>query len=457
MSEGKSFADKAVDVLLRSLRTVFNERVVSAAERLILQARESFAGQEVILEPSLQYVSDRNINVKTTLPWLLSNSEKAKIDFSSIDFASQNNLGVGTAESEDVDIEAMIDATKRALSFLQKQVRFQSANVISVARTKRDEINRARQERATEKVRVREENLLTKSLEEAEKKRVDSSVRPVEKIQESQISNTNQPVEFERDLPAEPQTIEVSQSFETPLEIEPPMEAKPVKPPKQPKPPKASRPPRVKREFKFPKPSVKSIRIALGALSITGIAVAVFLVIDRQNSSSDGVPQSETSTTVSSTSDASTQDQDLLGDGSYDVGTITSDDFNRLSSSEKIAYATFFHTPDLSESEILLVLAGLEKQFRSCLGRGEARPTNCPIVEDRINVRSIKWKWIQSVRPQFVQRDDGRIYAEVEYAAANSGLYRKGNKNVKFNDFDAGNKVALISILNGKVSVTWNP
>ena len=126
MAEAKSFADKAVELLLRSLRTIFNERVVLAVEKLIVQTRENFIGQEEPLEPTLISTSDRKINTKSTLPWMLSNEEKAKMDFTSIDFASQNALGVGSAESEEVDIEAMVNASKKALNFLQKQAQANS-------------------------------------------------------------------------------------------------------------------------------------------------------------------------------------------------------------------------------------------------------------------------------------------------------------------------------------------
>jgi hypothetical protein len=131
MAEAKSFADKAVDLLLRSLRTVFNERVVQAVEKLIVQTRESFIGQEEPLEPTLISTSDRKINTKSTLPWMLRNEEKAKLDFTSIDFTSKNTVGVGSAETEDVDIEAMVNASKKALNFLKKQVRVQSTNLNS--------------------------------------------------------------------------------------------------------------------------------------------------------------------------------------------------------------------------------------------------------------------------------------------------------------------------------------
>lgn len=454
MSEAKSFADKAVELLLRSLRTVFNERVVQAAERLIVQTRENLTGEEVLLEPTLVFKNDRKINTKSTLPWMLSNEEKAKMDFSSTDFASQNTLGVGSADSEDVDIEAMMDASKKALNFLQKQIRLQSTNINSFAKTKKDELEQVRKERAIEKDRLREEALLAKSLEEAAKKSVEIPVVMVESIKEPEIIIPEKPVEIAKQIPIVSEVIQAPRSVEAQFANEPSKQAKPVKPAKEPKPPK---PPRVKRKFHFPKPTLKFTGAALGALLVVGIAATVFLVIDRQNSSSEDMPLSETSTPTPSESSATVVDEDLLGSGSYDVSSITSDDFNNFSNLEKIAFATFFYTPNLSEDEILEVLAALEKQFRSCLGRGEVRPTNCPIVEDRPNIRSIKWRWIQSVRPQFLQQDDGRIYVEVEYAATNSGLYQKGNRSVKFTDFDAGNKVALISLSNGKVSITWNP
>ena len=457
MSEAKSFADKAVELLLRSLRTVFNERVVQAVERLIVQTRENLTGEEVLLEPKLVFKSDRKINTKSTLPWMLSNEEKAKMNFSSIDFASQNTLGVGSAESEDVDIEAMVDASKKALNFLQKQIRVQSTKINSFAKTKKGELEQVRRERAIEKNRLREEALLAKSLEEETKKSAEIPVVMVESIKEPEIIIPEKPVEIAKQIPIEPEVIQAPRSVEAPLANEPSKQAKPAKPAKEPKPPKPPKPPRVKREFNFPKPTLKFTSAVLGALLVVGIAATVFLVIDRQNSSSEDMPLSETSTPTPSESSATVVDEDLLGSGSYDVDSITSDDFNNLSNLEKIAFATFFYTPDLSEDEILQVLAALEKQFRSCLGRGEARPTNCPIVEDRPNIRSIKWRWTQSVRPQFLRQDDGRIYVEVEYAATNSGLYQKGNRSVKFTDFDGGNKVALISLSNGKVSITWNP
>ena len=133
MAEAKSFADKAVELLLRSLRTVFNERVVLAVEKLIVETRENFIGEEAPVESHVILTSDRKINTKSTLPWMLSNEEKAKMDFTSIDFASQNALGVGSAESEDVDIEGMINASKQALNFLQKQARVQGTNLNSFA------------------------------------------------------------------------------------------------------------------------------------------------------------------------------------------------------------------------------------------------------------------------------------------------------------------------------------
>jgi len=37
------------------------------------------------------------------------------------------------------------------------------------------------------------------------------------------------------------------------------------------------------------------------------------------------------------------------------------------------------------------------------------------------------------------------------------GRYRKENRSVKFTDFDGGNKIALISVSNESVSITWNP
>ena len=229
MAEDNSFADKAVELLLRSLRTIFNERVVLAVEKLIVQTRESFVGQEELLEPTAIVASDREINTSSTLPWMLSNEEKAKMDFTSIDFASQNSLGVGSAESEDVDIEAMINKSKTALNFLREQVRVQSTNLNSFAKAKKDELEQERKERAIEKDRLREEALLAKSLEEAAKKSEEIPVELVESVEEPEIIIPEKPIEIAIEVPIEPEVIQVAPSSEVALTNEPP---KPPKPPK---------------------------------------------------------------------------------------------------------------------------------------------------------------------------------------------------------------------------------
>ena len=264
MAEAKSFADKAVELLLRSLRTVFNERVVLAVEKLIVQTRESFIGQEVPLEQPVILTSDRKINTKSTLPWMLSNEEKAKMDFTSIDFASQNTLGVGSAETEDVDIEAMVNASKKALNFLQKQARVQSTNLNSFAKTKKDEIEQVRKERAIEKERLREEALLAKSLEEPE------------------IIIPEKPVEIAIEVPIEPEVIQVPPASEVQLASEPSQQTKPaesprvVKPPKPPKPPKNSKPPRVKRHY-----SAAEKRKARRLVVVAVIATALLILLPQ--------------------------------------------------------------------------------------------------------------------------------------------------------------------------------
>jgi hypothetical protein len=246
MAEAKSFADKAVDLLLRSLRTVFNERVVLAVEKLIVQTRENFIGQDVLLEPTVIFTGDRKINTKSTLPWMLSNEEKAKMGFASIDFASQNALGVGSAESEEVDIEAMINATKKALNFLQKQVRVQSASLNSFAKTKKGELEQVRKERAIEKERLREEALLAKSLEEAAKKSAEIPVELVDSIEVSEIIIPEKLVEIAKEVPTEPEISQVPPSIEAQFADEPSKQAKPAKPQRVVEPPK---PPKVKRTF----------------------------------------------------------------------------------------------------------------------------------------------------------------------------------------------------------------
>jgi len=249
MAEAKSFADKAVELLLRSLRTVFNERVVLAVEKLIVQTRENFIGQQVPLEQPVIFTSDRKINTKSTLPWMLSNEEKTKVDFTSIDFASQNALGVSSAESEDVDIEAMINASKKAVNFLQKQVRVQSTNLNSFAKTKKDELEQVRKEKAIEKDRLREEALLAKSLEDAAKKSTEIPVELVESIEEPEIIISEKPVEIAIEVSIESEVIKVPPSSEVQLANEPSKQAKPAKSPRVVETPKPPKPPKVKRSY----------------------------------------------------------------------------------------------------------------------------------------------------------------------------------------------------------------
>lgn len=281
MAEAKSFPDKAVELLLRSLRTVFNERVVLAVEKLIVQTRENFKGQDGPLEPPVIFTSDRMINTKSTLPWMLSNEEKTKMDFTSTDFASQNTLGVGSAESEDVDIEAMINASKKALNFLEKQVRVQSASLNSFAKTKKGEVEQVRKERAIEKDRLREEALLAQSLEVPE------------------IIIPEKPVEIAIEVPTEPEVIQVPPSSEVQLANEPSNKAKPAKlprvvePPKAPKPPKNPKPTKVKRSY-----SAAEKRKARRLVVVAVIATA-FLVLLPQIKSGFSSDKSSNSSKLS--------------------------------------------------------------------------------------------------------------------------------------------------------------
>jgi hypothetical protein len=270
MAEAKSFGDKAVELLLRSLRTVFNERVVQAVEKLIVETRENFIGEEAPVESPAISTSDRKINTKSTLPWMLSHEEKTKVDFTSIDFASQNALGVGSAETEDVDIEAMKVASKKALNFLEKQVRVQSASLNSFAKTKKGELEQVRKERAIEKDKLREQTLLAKSLEEAAKKNAEIPVELVESIEEPEVIIPEKSVEIAIEVPIVPELSQVPPSSEVQLANELSKQAKPdVSPPviETPKPPK---PPKVKRTY-----SVRKKRKAGQLVVVVVIATVV--------------------------------------------------------------------------------------------------------------------------------------------------------------------------------------
>ncbi len=275
MAEAKSFADKAVDLLLRSLRTVFNERVVQAVETLIEQTRENLIGQEEPLEPTLISTSDREIKTKSTLPWMLSNEEKTKMDFTSIDFASQNTLGVGSAESEEVDIEAMVNASKQALNFLQKQARVQGANLNSFAKTKKDELEQVRKEKAIEKDRLREEALLAKSLEEPE------------------IIILQKPVEIALEVPTEPEVIQVPPSSEVQPASEPSNKAKAAKLPRVVEPPKPPKPPKVKRTYSAAK------KRKAGQLVVVAVIATALLVLLPQIKSGFSSDKSSNSSKLS--------------------------------------------------------------------------------------------------------------------------------------------------------------
>lgn len=306
MAEAKSFADKAVELLLRSLRTVFNERVVLAVETLIVQTRESFIGQEELLESKAIFKSDRKINTSSTLPWMLSNEEKAKIDFSSVDFASQNSSGVGSAESEEVDIEAMINASKKALNFLRKQVRVQSTNLNSFAKTKKGELEQVRKERAIEKDRLHEEAALAKSLEEAAKKNVKIPVELVESIEEPEIIIPERPVEIAIEVPIEPEVIIPEKPVEIAIEV--PIEPEVIQMPPSSKvrlankPPKLPKPPKVKLPY-----SAGAKRKAVQLVVAVVIATVVFALLPQIKSGFSAGKDSISSTQEATPTPSTTQ------------------------------------------------------------------------------------------------------------------------------------------------------
>ena len=366
MAEAKSFADKAVELLLRSLRTVFNERVVLAVEKLIVQTRENLIGQEVPPEPTLISTSDRKINSKSTLPWMLSNEEKAKMDFTSIDFASQNTLGVGSAETEDVDIEAMVNASKKALNFLQKQARVQSTNLNSFAKTKKDELEQVRKERAIEKERLREEALLAKSLEEPE------------------IIIPEKPVEIAIEVPIEPEVIQVPPASEVQLASEPSQQAKPaesprvVEPPKPPKPPKNSKPPRVKRHY-----SAAEKRKAGQLVVVAVIATAVLVLLPQIKSvfSSDKSLNSTKSTEEATPTPTTTQVETTSP-------TPTPTPIKTLSTSPTPTKTKAVNNGLITDGARSAVIASLEK----CALSTVYSPPGCPFEETAfIHGTSMYW------------------------------------------------------------------
>ena len=364
MADAKFFADKAVELLLRSLRTVFNERVVLAVEKLIVQTRESFIGQEVPPEPTLISTSDRKINTKSTLPWMLSNEEKAKMDFTSIDFASQKSLGVGSAESEEVDIEAMVNASKKALNFLQKQARVQGTNLNSFAKTKKDELEQVRKERAIEKERLREEALLVKSLEEPE------------------IIIPEKPIDIAIDVPIEPEVSQVPPASEVQLASEPSQQAKPaesprvVEPPKPPKPPKNSKPPRVKRHY-----SAAEKRKAGQLVVVAVIATALLVLLPQIKSvfSSDKSLNSTKSTKEATPTPTTTQ---------IETSSPTPTPIKTPSASPMPTKTKAVNSGLITDSARSAVIASLEK----CALSTVYSPPGCPFEETAfIHGTSMDW------------------------------------------------------------------
>ena len=361
MAEAKSFADKAVDLLLRSLRTVFNERVVQAVETLIVQTRENFIGQEEPLEPTLSSRSDKEINTKSTLPWMLSNKEKAKLDFNSIDFVSQNALGVGSAESEDVDIEAMVNASKKALNFLKKQVRVQSTNLNSLAKTKKDELKQVRKERAIEKDRLREEALLAKSLEVPE------------------IIIPQKPVEIAIEVPKEPEVMQVPHSSEIQLANEPSNKAKPAKSPrvvKQPKPPKPPKPLKVKRTY-----SAAKKRKARQLVVVAVIATALVALLPQIKS---GFSSDKSSNSSKLSKEATPTPTTTQAESSSPTPTLT----KAPSASPTPTRTKAVNSGLITDSARSAVIASLEK----CAQSTEYSPPRCPFEETAfIHGTSMYW------------------------------------------------------------------
>ena len=367
MAEAKSFADKAVDLLLRSLRTVFNERVVQAVETLIEQTRENLIGQEEPLEPTLISTSDRKINTKSTLPWMLSNEEKAKMDFTSIDFASQNTVGVGSAETEDVDIETMVNASKQALNFLQKQARVQGANLNSFAKTKKDELEQVRKEKAIEKDRLREETLLAKSLEVPE------------------IIIPQKPVEIALEVPTEPEVIQVSPSSEIQLANEPSNKAKPAKSPrvvKQPKQPKQPKPPKPPKPLKVKRTYSAAKKRKAGQLVVVAVIATALVALLPQIKSGFSSDKSSNSSKLSK--EATPTPTTTQAESSSPTPTLT----KAPSASPTPTRTKAVNSGLITDSARSAVIASLEK----CAQSTEYSPPRCPFEETAfIHGTSMYW------------------------------------------------------------------
>ena len=376
MAEAKSFADKAVELLLRSLRTIFNERVVLAVEKLIVQTRENFIGQQVPLEQPVIFTSDRKINTKSTLPWMLSNEEKTKVDFTSIDFASQNALGVSSAESEDVDIEAMINASKKAVNFLQKQVRVQSTNLNSFAKTKKDELEQVRKEKAIEKDRLREEALLAKSLEDAAKKSTEIPVELVESIEEPEIIISEKPVEIAIEVSIESEVIKVPPSSEVQLANEPSKQAKPAKSPRVVETPKPPKPPKVKRSYS----AAEKRKVGL-VVVVAVIATAVLALLPQIKS---GFSSDKSLNSTKSTKEATPTPTTIQ----VETSSPTPTPIKTLSASPTPTKTKAVNSGVITDSARSAVIASLEK----CALSTVYSPPGCPFEETAfIHGASMYW------------------------------------------------------------------
>jgi hypothetical protein len=357
MTEAKSFADKAVDLLLRSLRAVFNERVVLAVEGLIVQTRENFIGQEAPVEPPIIFTSEKKINTKSTLPWMLSNEEKVKVNISSIDFASQSAFGVGSAESEDVDIEAMINASKKALNILQKHTRIQSSNLKSFAKTKKDELEQVKKERATEKDRLREEALLAKSLEDAAKKSAEIPVELMEGTEEPEIIIPKTSVEI---------AVEVAKSPRV------------VKSPKPPKSPKPSKTPKVKRTFSASKKRKVGQLVVVGVIATAAIATLLQI---KSGSSSEKIATSSNFTKESTPAPSPTAVQE-------ETPSPTPTPIETPSASPTPTKTKAINKGQLTNSSRNAVFAALKE----CAQSTEYSPIGCPFEETAfIHGTSMYW------------------------------------------------------------------
>jgi hypothetical protein len=278
-----------------------------------------------------------------------------------------------------LDVEAMKVASKKALNFLEKQVRVQSASLNSFAKTKKGELEKVRKERAIEKDRRREQALLAKSLEDAAKKNPEIPVELAESIEEPQIIIPVKPVEIALEVPTEPEVSQVQLANELSKQAKPDVSPPVIETPKPPKPPK------VKRTY-----SVRKKRKA-GQLVVVVVIATVVLTFWPQIKS--GFSFDKNLTSSNSTKEATPTPITT----EVEASSPTPTPIKTLSASPTPTKTKAVNSDPITDSARSAVVASLKK----CALSTVYSPPGCPFVETAF-IHGTSMYWTLSGAPKII-------------------------------------------------------